>query len=339
MKTKFFILTNSANGVPQKLHETESVLLSTIKKRFEFGGFEVIQIDFESFINGLEIFDESIYGSYFFYASSQYTEYKDSINDILVYVKSRGGRLIPEYEHFVAHENKFYQILASRRMKLRMPQTILVNTNEKLPLLLSDLVYPQIAKLSSGHGGNAVHMVHNFDQACKFIDDSFTDTVPRRRNFIKRRKQLKRFQGRYPLKHGKVLFQEYLIGVDHDWKVLVFGKKLFALKRFFRPNDFRASGSGDFEQSAVPDENLLEFAYETSKKINTPFVSLDVIETNSGYYLLEYQCMHFGLMAAMYADHHFENYDGTRFEIKKNATDIDSLLAESLFTFIQEKSQ
>lgn len=336
MKTILFLLTNSAGHIPQKLHETESVSLSSIKKCFEEASFEVIQLDFESFINNLPLHFNNIKGNYFVYASSQYPSYKESINDILLFIKNCGGKLIPDYEHFVAHENKFLQILEGNRLNLEMPKTTLINTTDNLQSLLSDLAYPQIAKQSSGYGSSTVQMVTSPEQASQFVKNHFIDTVPPRKNFLKRREELKRFEGKYPLQTGKVLFQEFLEGADHDWKVLVFGKKLFALKRFFRKNDFRASGSGNFDFNEKPDDRLLQFAYETSKKINTPYASLDIIETKKGYSLLEYQCVHFGLMTATHSIHHFEYCDGKGFELKQEKIDIDSVLADSLLSFIKD---
>lgn len=337
MKTKLFLLTNSTNNIPQKLHETESIPLCSIKSRFERADFEVIQLDYESFINNVELHYENINGNFFAYASSQYPTYKDSINDTLLFIKSCGGKLIPDYEHFVAHENKFFQVLESKRLGLEMPKTTLINTTDHLQSLLSDLNYPQIAKLSSGYGSSTVRMVETAEEASKFVKASFTDTVPPRKNFIKRREEIKRFQGKYPLKTGKVLFQEFLSGADHDWKVLVFGEKLFALKRFFRKDDFRASGSGNFDFNEKPDEKLLQFAYETSKKIDTPFVSLDIIKTQAGYSLLEYQCVHFGLMTAMNSIQHFEYIKDKGFEHKLGQVNIDEIIANSFMDYIESQ--
>src|SRR5262249_26757951 len=48
-----------------------------------------------------------------------------------------------------------------------------------------------------------------------------------------------------PRQRGYVLFQEFMPGNDYDTRVTIIGNRAFGAVRHNRPNDFRASGSGD----------------------------------------------------------------------------------------------
>ena len=54
--------------------------------------------------------------------------------------------------------------------------------------------------------------------------------------------------------HGYALFQEFMPGCDHDWRVVVIGERAFAYRRSVRPDDFRASGSGLID---IPDASRI----------------------------------------------------------------------------------
>lgn len=53
--------------------------------------------------------NENIQGVYFYFARSQYAFYKSFILNVLIQIISRGGVLVPELRHFIAHENKSFQ--------------------------------------------------------------------------------------------------------------------------------------------------------------------------------------------------------------------------------------
>jgi glutathione synthase/RimK-type ligase-like ATP-grasp enzyme len=336
MAKTLFLLVNSCGNIPQKLHETTSLSLGHIEDKFSRVGYLVYKITIELFINDLKTHQHMISGSFFFYASSQYDTYKSSIEDVLLYIQTCGGILIPEFIHLRAHENKFLQILQSNRLDLQIPNSVLVNTTEHLEALLNREEYPLVAKLSSGYGSSSVQKVKNAGEAKDFVADNFTETIKARKNFIARNRELKRYKGTYPLKTGKVLFQKFIDGTDHDWKVLVFGDKLFTLKRYYNKDDFRASGSGNFDFSAKPTQALLDFALKISKKLDSPFASLDIICDGDAHRLLEYQCLHFGLMTAINSTCHYV-FNGSKFDDISGTIDIDEVISETLYAFIEDK--
>src|SRR6185503_17089802 len=63
---------------------------------------------------------------------------------------------------------------------------------------------------------------------------------------LKGRSRLARSTGLEP-NTGYILLQEFLSNNKFDTRVTVIGNRAFAYRRFNRPNDFRASGSGNFD--------------------------------------------------------------------------------------------
>lgn len=102
-----------------------------------------------------------------------------------------------------------------------------------------------------------------------------------------------------------VITQQFVAGLDGDFKVLVFGDKYYVLKRKIRKNDFRASGSGNFLWEDQPQE-VLDFAKEVTTKLNVPFISLDIgVDNNGTCYLFEYQGTAFGPMTLTASERYF----------------------------------
>lgn len=79
-----------------------------------------------------------------------------------------------------------------------------------------------------------------------------------------------------------LLVQEFLPGNEFDTRVTVIGNRAFAFRRFNRPNDFRASGSGniDFEYQNI-DVRFVEMAFEVAKKLQMQSCAIDGLYKNS----------------------------------------------------------
>jgi hypothetical protein len=67
--------------------------------------------------------------------------------------------------------------------------------------------------------------------------------------------------------HGYAYFQEFLPGNDFDTRISVIGNRAFGFRRMNRPDDFRASGSGDIlvDPGSI-DPRCIEMAFRTSQQ-------------------------------------------------------------------------
>jgi len=134
--------------------------------------------------------------------------------------------------------------------------------------------YPLVIKLSGGASSENVRIIEDFGKAKYWIGQMFSSGVfsLQSADSIGFRERMRRFRsaflcilrGQLPnpgfwfeLNKNYLLVQEFLHGNQFDTRVTIIGNRAFAFRRFNRPDDFRASGSGDF--STDPSEVDLQF--------------------------------------------------------------------------------
>lgn len=326
---KIYLLTNSKNLIPQRAYERESLDLNVLQNTLSKNDFEVEVLSFDKLING----NFELQNHYFFYASSQFTPYKEYIQDILLYIQNSGGIIVPNFNSFVAHENKMFQEFEMKRLDILSPKSHLVGTYEEGVEYLKNINFPIIGKKSKGFGSKTVQKINAIDEGKKFLKKNLTDGFILNKEYFKWLYKKWKFNDLYPKYHGKVIFQEMIDGLDHDWKVLIFYNKCFVLKRFTKDNDFRASGSGKFDYEAMPTDKILSFSLDTIQKLDVPFASLDIVVKDNTPMLIEYQTVHFGLLTALYGKVYYE-FDGSKWNKKKKEKEVDHFFAEALVSFI-----
>ena len=149
--------------------------------------------------------------------------------------------------------------------------------------------YPLVLKLASGAGSCNVRLVRTEKEAASWIGRLFGPGVfslSRAASPWSWRTLLgvcaKTLSGRRPLPgvdrwhRNYVLFQEFLRDNPFDTRITVIGNRAFGFRRFNRPNDFRASGSGrlDYAPGAI-DERFIRLALSTSARLATQSCAID----------------------------------------------------------------
>lgn len=93
---------------------------------------------------------------------------------------------------------------------------------------------------------------------------------------------------------GYVLFQDFVKNNKYDIRVVVIGRRAFAIKRMVRENDFRASGSGNikYDKSEI-DERYIRIAFDVANSLKTQCIAYDfvtdddkkplIVEVNYGF--------------------------------------------------------
>ncbi len=215
-----------------------------------------------------------------------------------------GIKCFPGYETFWPYEDKIreYYLLKSRNFPI-------VDSNvfwhhEPAESFLKKTVYPVVAKLTKGAGSTNVVIVNSEEEGKKILNQVFNNGVKSRG--LKNKSNLTSFQNKGLYKFGKtalrkfllntgvikdktdypewqiqkdaILFQKYLPGNTHDTRVTVIGNRAIAFRRFVRKNDFRASGSGNFDLDIKNiDLRCVETAFSISKKNNFTTMAYDFI--------------------------------------------------------------
>lgn len=126
---------------------------------------------------------------------------------------------------------------------------------------------------------------------------------------------------------GKFVVQPLVEGLDHDWKLLVFGPRVYALRRENRPGDFRASGSGRLSAERDLPPGLLDYAAAVRERLELPCVSLDVGVHRDGFVLLEFQALYFGTYTVDRSDFHFLRR-GEGWEVIEGPSELEQVYAE-----------
>lgn len=153
--------------------------------------------------------------------------------------------------------------------------------------------YPLVLKLASGAGSSNVQMIHNAAEAQRWIERLFRQRVTnldaeqfRSLGWWQRLKTAARIfrygtppsslDNGYEPQSGYVLFQEFLPNNAFDTRVTVIGNRAFAFRRFNRPNDFRASGSGNFSVDPTGiDTSFVRLAFRTASTLDSKSCAID----------------------------------------------------------------
>ncbi len=161
-----------------------------------------------------------------------------------------------------------------------------------------DAQYPLVMKLRGGASSENVLLIRSFEEAETWIDRLFGRGVnhlddqygvepwPWRRRIMPAARLLlkgmppykKLSEYNWELHKNYILFQEFLPGNEFDTRVAVIGNRAFAVRRFNRPNDFRASGSGKFDPDPRQiDLEAVHLAFDVARRLKTQSVAIDCL--------------------------------------------------------------
>lgn len=258
---------------------------------------------------------------YVWLSSHQNPDVKKYINDIAIglFIENQ-NKLIPSLKLFLAHDNKGLQSMlynSGREFGL-IPQRYCMDG------VSQNFEGKKVFKSISGAGGQGVSLTSADGLESKVLKMKSENTSKYEcklaiREFFKKIIKGSNFNNNYNSyikKKALFVLQDYIKGLEYDYKVLVFYDRVYVLKRFVRDNDFRASGSGNFIFE-IPSNELLDFCINVREIIGSPFVSLDVAETEEGYSCIEYQCTHFGPYTQINSKYYFSRKNGIWNRIEK----------------------
>jgi glutathione synthase/RimK-type ligase-like ATP-grasp enzyme len=327
MQKEVLMLTDYRGYIPQLLTDRESFDIDELESEFSRRNLKT-RVRKYSELN----FNQEDYGdTMVIYASSQAPAYKRYIQDHLETLRAAGAELIPNFSLFLAHEDKLLQSLILENSSIPYPDTNRVGTLEEGKELLEELEYPVVGKSARGFSSKGVQKITEKSEGLKFLKQNLKrDYDYQKGNILKRIYRRLRYGRRYSQGVGRVILQEFIPDIDHDWKILIFGKTVFALKRYTKEGDFRASGSGQFSFSETPPDRVLNLALKARKELNTPWLSADIIDTGEKCYIGEFQAVHFGMYTYLEAEHCYIQCDGSWSEEPKPEQSIESIMVDSI---------
>jgi len=311
-----------------------SMDISEIEKAFERNGFrlKVLQfsdVDFSSdWANKFVIYQS---------AEDPGLHYRSYVEDVVMGLGLLGACMIPSFPFLRAHNNKsFFEIFRKTLLSNDIDnlKTSIFGTYEDF--LKCEVSYPAVIKTSSGAGSSGVQLASSrqeADRIVKKITFSGYDI-----DFAKELLRRVLTPGRVPhsVHRNKFIIQEFIPGLDHDFRVQFYGPRAFVMRRGVRANDFRASGSGKFGWPEELPEGLLDFGWKVARAFDVPHVSMDLAVQGSQFYLIEAQFLQFGTSAVERAQHHWER-EGQGWHKTTGPSVLESVFADGIIWYLNKQ--
>jgi len=213
-------------------------------------------------------------------------------------------KCLPNYETYWPYENKIKEYYLLKSHDYPVIVTNIFWNYEHAEIFLKNAHFPFVAKLPKGASSSNVVILNSIKDGQKIIRQVFGKGV--KSHGLKSSSNLSSLSKQGIFKYGKnllkseladlrllkatseypewqiqkdvILFQKYLPHNSYDTRVTVIGNRAFAFRRFVRPNDFRASGSGNFNMDPDKiDTRCVEIALSISKGLNFTTMAYDFI--------------------------------------------------------------
>ncbi|MGL4358059.1 MAG: ATP-grasp domain-containing protein [Cetobacterium sp.] len=330
----------------RELKSYYTISIEKMKNVFINKNYEVQVYSYVDLLNeGLEKIQNKI----IVYTSSSDEGYKRYIDDLLFYLKD-SNEIYPKYELLKSQENKGFQELYKLKQNIKSLNSFYLCTLSDFYKIENKIEYPIILKKIDGAGSSQVFKLDSKEELVKKIKKSiriknyynrklksiFAETMLKL-NLNKKNHKLYKEYILEDLNIDPFILQEFVPDLESDWKILVFGKKFYALNRKVRKNDFRASGSGKLSFFDPPKE-VLDYAYKIYKKLDVPIVSLDIcIDKNFNCFLIEFQALHFGPYTLIKSDSYFQK-NGNEWEKLEKKSDLAEEYSTAILEYINEKN-
>lgn len=231
---------------------------------------------------------------------------------ILFALEHTGMRVFPDFRTAWHFDDKIAQKYLLERIGVPMVASYVFFDKKEALEWLEQTTFPKVFKLRGGAGSANVKLVKTKSQAVKMVKKAFGrgfsnyDAVSNLKERVRKFRVGKTtffdvmkgvirlvYPPQYALilgrQRGHVYFQDFIPNNDSDTRIIVIGERAFALKRFVRENDFRASGSGNFKVAREEfDERCVKIAFEVSDKLKTQCTAYDFIfDANNNPLLVE----------------------------------------------------
>lgn len=315
-----------------------AVDLDKLKKYFSGLGFELIVRPFSS----VNFRTQDYKNKWVLYQSSEDPGlyYRSYVDDIVFGLYMQGAKLIPNIFQYKAHHNKhFMEVLRDlqdipgiKNIKARRYGTYEDYLKDIENLKGADFVL----KSSDTSKSRGVYMLNKLRDKVR-IPDIVSRTFSTRniQYLIEWAKT-----GRKPLpisnNRRKFVLQPYISGLNGDYRIIVYGKKYFALYRANRPNDFRASGSMRFNSEIDLPSGILDYAKQVFEGFDAPYMALDIGVKDGAFYLFEFQFLSFGQYTLEKSKFYYRLDESGKWNKEYETPDLEREISNSVSVYINK---
>ncbi len=335
MRPVYFVIGNN-RFFGQGRKPWDPIDMSIVERILNEHSIKCILKSYHEIING-EPIDKSIPVIYSF---SQREEVREYIKDMVAYLTSEGYNVIPSSELLYCHENKGFQELVKKKYDIRDLKAYYFCEIEEIEHY--NLKYPLVLKRLDGSNGKGVFLIEDEKTLVKQVN-SFTSSYTGnqridllRRKYLRGNKAYKEYPNysnskdyihyrKHIQSHKRFVIQEFIEGLDHDYRVLKAGERFYITKRHTKKGCFKASGTKMFDFEIENPLPILEYAKNISDKIKAPFLSMDICIKNKEFYLLEFQGLHFGMNVVVKSKGYYKYNDNTFNFIKCKSTPEEAI--------------
>jgi glutathione synthase/RimK-type ligase-like ATP-grasp enzyme len=238
-----------------------------------------------------------------------HAEFKDVLTAkrILFALEHAGIKVFPDFNTGWHFDDKVAQKYLLEAIDAPLVPSFVFYDKQKALDWVNTTTFPKVFKLKGGAGSANVKLVRTKNECIKLVEKAFGkgfkqfDSWGHLKEVIEKFKNNKvtfknvvgaiyrlfvstEFAKDMPREMGYAYFQEFIPNNDSDIRVIVVGKRAFALKRMVRKGDFRASGSGNiiYDKNQI-DQRCIMIAFKMNKKIKSQSIAYDFVfdENNS----------------------------------------------------------
>jgi len=225
---------------------------------------------------------------------------------LLFSVEESGKSVFPNFRTLWHFDDKVGQKYLLEAFKIPLIQSYVFYSRNEALEWINNTVFPKVFKLRGGGGSSNVMLVKTKKQASRLIRKSFGKGHPQYNKYRSLKERIRKFRNGdvgiielikgivrffYLPEYARVwgndkgyaYFQDFIAENEFDIRVIVIGDFAFAIKRFNRKDDFRASGSGHivYDRNQI-DERCVKIAFDVNQKLRTQCISYDFIFDKKG---------------------------------------------------------
>lgn len=234
---------------------------------------------------------------------------KDTLfaKQLLFSIEASGKLVFPSTRMVWHFDDKIAQKYLFEAIKAPLVSSHLFYSKKDALKWIEESKFPIVFKLRGGAGSENVKLLKSKREAKKYIDRAFGRGFSQFNAYGVFKDKIKKYSRGigsnieeitkvfirifYPTEFSKVrgnekgyiYFQEFIPNNASDTRVIIVGKRAFAVKRMVRENDFRASGSGvKIYNKEEIDKRTVKMAFNIAKKLNFECVGFDFVFNDRG---------------------------------------------------------
>lgn len=233
---------------------------------------------------------------------------------ILMALQHAGIKVFPDFNTGWHFDDKVAQKYLLEAIDAPLVPSYVFYDRKQALIWARETNYPKVFKLKGGAGATNVKLVKSYSQAISLINQAFGRGFPQFDKWNNFREKV--FHKNFSLKNlikatyrlfispdiskiigpekGYIYFQEFIPNNKFDTRVVVInGNYATAENRIVRKNDFRASGSGQYNYENI-NMNIIENSFKIAKKLKFQSVAFDyILDANNNPLIIEI-CYGFG---------------------------------------------